>query len=123
MVSKTKITILIFVLIYLISITENKFVSTSKSYNGAIGYSGLFEACSKEFSTSKPCDSINLIQSFWKYTIPASWYLTTSLNCLGYSTNDSYVAGQCIASLPGNFTYATTCTCEMRIPICCYMNN
>lgn len=105
--------------IFLTVIVENKFVTTSQIYNGAIGYNGLFKACEEEFPTSEPCNSFNLLQNFWNFKIPASWYLTTVCNCLGYTTNQSYVEGQCVASLPGNFTYSTTCTCEMRIPICC----
>lgn len=109
-------------LMLFIIVNGNKFVATTKLYNGAIGYNGLYWACSNEFPSSEPCDSYNLLHgNFWKYVIPASWYLSTKCNCLGYSSNGSYVAGHCMASLPGNFTYATTCTCEMYIPICCYI--
>lgn len=92
--------------------------STRFSYFPNITYSGIINACLKDYPGSFPCTKDQLIKtSFWNSRIWTSWILTTQNNCLGFTTNCSYVMGTCINTMSN--TYTMDCTCDEVLPICC----
>ena len=109
--------VLLLIVALTVPFVNSKFVLTKNSYNGSISYEGYFNLCHNESSHSLPCTKNDLLKGFWKTSFPPSWILTTDKNCLGYSTNSSYVDGTCINT--ASFNYVTTCTCNMIIPLTC----
>jgi len=95
-----------------------RFVSTKRLYNGTLSYNGLNKACLKEFPNSSPCNRFNLLAGFWNYNLPPSWILTLDTNCLGYTTNSSYVDGTCLVT---SFGYVTICSCDEYLNVCCVL--
>jgi hypothetical protein len=106
--------LLLLVLLYL---SNSKFLPTKNFYDGTLGYDGFVKGCAKEYEGSVPCDKLNLLNESWKYNLPISWIFTPDTNCLGYSTNDTDMFGQCISSI---FNYATLCSCDIVAQLCCF---
>ena len=96
----------------------SKFVATEKFYDGTLGYDGFVRGYSREFVGSLPCNKYNLLNEFWKYKLPISWIFTPDTNCLGYSTNDTDMFGQCVSSL---FNYVSICSCDSSAQLCCFI--
>lgn len=113
--------IIIFCFLFLIVSGFNantRFIVTRQLYNGSVTYNGLFQACKLECPYCRPCTVSTLENYFWTQSIPASWYLKLDYNCVGYTTDKSYSMGGCVDS---KFNIVTQCTCDMNIPICCYV--
>lgn len=95
------------------------FTTTKQFYNGSITFDGLFKVCdgANKNAVGRPCTTVQLYEGVWKQKVPTSWILDMEVNCLGYTTNNSYTDGTCFST---SFGYITPCTCNMLLPICCY---
>jgi len=114
------IKIILFFLIVCVTINAQtyKFFHTTNGYNGSITYDGFYKACKQVDNSSNPCTKESLTHGFWNYDLSQSWILQSDIsNCLGYSTNSSNIFGPCVVS---RWNYATTCTCDMIMQVCCY---
>lgn len=99
---------------------DEEIYNTKNSYNGTIGYNGLFEACQLERPGSVPCTSeILLSVKFWNFKINPSWILNLVINCVGYSSDDVNTIGLCVQTLYGK--QVIPCSCNMKISVCCYI--
>lgn len=109
---------MILLLLFISSSSAYLFQITKNIYNGSIsneGYQGFINNCPPQFYPSTKADLLKY--GFWNTNLPLSWIFTTENNCLGYSTNSSYVDGTCIDT--SNFLYTTTCSCNMLLPLLC----
>ena len=104
-------------LLVLIDSSSAKFFATKTFYDGTLGYDGFVKGCDREYNGTVPCNKENLLFGSWEYNIPISWIFTTDTNCLGYSTNDTDMFGQCVSSL---FNYVTVCSCDTSAQLCCF---
>jgi hypothetical protein len=109
--------------LFLVAYGQAIFHSTFATYNGSLGYTGLWTACQKEWPRSHPCTPVDLNEFFWKTPLLPSWTMQPDRNCVGYSTNSTLVFGPCVISgvIYGNtsITQLTECTCDMKISVCC----
>ena len=98
--------------------SDSTFLATRNFYDGTLGYDGFVKGCDKEYRGSVPCNKVNLLNESWKYKLPISWIFTPDTNCLGYSTNDTDMFGQCVSSI---FNYVSVCSCDTSCQLCCFV--
>jgi len=92
---------------------------TKNTYNGTVGYEGLFNACEQEKSGSVPCTSSALIKSrFWAMKVRPAWVLDLMVNCVGYSSDEINTIGLCVQTQYGK--QVIPCSCNMKISVCCF---
>ncbi len=98
---------------------KNAIKRTRRAYIPNITYSGMIKACKDEYPNSFPCTKYSLMENnFWNNSrIWYSWVLTDQNNCLGYTTNSTYVMGTCVNTMSN--TYTMQCSCEEALLICC----
>ena len=104
---------------------RNSIFTTKLHYNGSFtnNYDGLFDACKREHSNSKPCTVGSLIRNnFWTLNIAPSWILSVVYNCVGFSSHDQTTTGMCIWNqlTPNGNKQLIQCSCDMNISVCCH---
>lgn len=98
---------------------EERLFNTKNTYNGTIGYNGLFDACRLENPSSKPCTtSVLIFAKFWNVQIEPAWILDLQMNCVGYSSDNVNTIGMCVQTKYGK--QVIPCSCNMEISVCCF---
>ena len=98
---------------------EPTIFNTKQTYNGTVGYDGLYSACQQEKPRSVPCTSTILIyDKFWNKQVEPAWILDLQMNCVGYTSDNANTIGLCVQTQYGR--QVIPCSCNMEISVCCF---